>query len=107
VLLDLLMEVQDERPGCLPQLSGVPGLEGMDAGVVGSIAVLTVALGMASTRVELAKKALHRDARDRITAQFMMSPDFEILPAHMVRDSDHMAALLAGFRYPSQLSTIV
>jgi hypothetical protein len=102
VLLQLLMEAQDHRPGCLPQLAGVPGLEGMDAGVVGSVFVLAVALWMVSARVELAKQALHRDARDCIATEFMMSPEFDILPAHMMRDSDQVAASLTGFRYRPQ-----
>lgn len=101
------MEAQDQRPGCLPQLSGVPGLEGMDAGVVGSVMVLAVALWMASERVELAKQALHSDALDRATAQFMMTPEADTPPIQgqpgVVRDSDRVAASVAGFRCGTSL----
>lgn len=103
VLVDLLMEAQDHRPGCLPQLAGVPGLEGMDAGVVGSVAVLAVALWMASERVELGKQALHSDARNRGIAEFLTSPEVDPPPAlgmpGVVRDSDHVAASVAGLRF--------
>lgn len=102
VLLELLMEAQDLRPGCLPQLGGVPGLEGMDAGVVGSVVLLAGALWMASARVELAKLAVRSDARDRAAVQFMMSPDADTWPIlgepGVVQDRNHVAAAVSGFR---------
>ena len=109
VLVDLLMEAQDHRLGCLPQLAGVPGLEGMDAGVVGSVAVLAVALWMASERVELGKQALHSDARNRGIAEFLTSPEVDPPPAlgmpGVARDSDHVAASVAGLRCAALLPT--
>lgn len=98
------MEAQDHRPGCLPQLSGVPGLEGMDAGVVGSVMVLSVALWMASEKVELTKQLLHKDDRDRAMAQFIMSSEYDIepfpgQPGSSTVDSDCIAARVAGLRY--------
>lgn len=108
VLVELLMEAQDHRPGCLPQISGVPGLEGMDAGVVGSVAVLAVALWMAGERVELGKQALHSDTRNRGIAQFLQSPDVDPPPAlgmpAVALDSDRVAASVAGFRWAAALS---
>ena len=107
VLVELLIEAQDHRPGCLPQLGGVPGLEGMDAGVVGSVAVLAVALWLAGERVELGKQALHSDTRNRGIAQFLQSPDVDPPPAPgmpaVALDSDRVAASVAGFRWAAAL----
>lgn len=104
VFLELIMEAQDHRPGCLPQLSGVPGLEGMDAGVVGSVMMLSVALWMASEKVELTKQLLHKDDRDRAMAQFIMSSECDIepfpgQPGSSAVDSDCIAARVAGLRF--------